>query len=66
MIKLIVSILLLFIVLSLGSALFSLLRNKGRGTVKALTMRIVLSIIAFAILLLGYTFGLIEPRGQIQ
>jgi hypothetical protein len=52
---------LLLIVGSLFSALFFLAKDKGKGdrTVKALTIRISLSITLFLLLLLGYYFGII-------
>jgi hypothetical protein len=55
----------LLILLSLGSALFYLVNDKG-GTdraVKALTIRISLSIALFLILMASYYFGLIPPQG---
>ena len=53
-----------FILISLFSALYFLLRDKGRSerTVKALTIRVVLSIVLFALLMLGYRFGFITHR----
>ena len=53
-----------FILISLFSALYFLLRDKGRSerTVKALTIRVVLSIMLFALLMLGYRFGFITHR----
>lgn len=56
---------LVFIVLSLGSALFYLVRDKGSSdrTVKALTIRVVLSITLFLLLMLGFYFGLIPKQG---
>ena len=52
---------LLVIVGSLFSALFFLSKDKSGGdrTVKALTVRIGLSITLFLILMIGYFFGLI-------
>ncbi|HLW05788.1 MAG TPA: twin transmembrane helix small protein [Azoarcus sp.] len=52
---------LILIVASLGSALFFLLRDKGRGerTVKALTVRISLSIALFLLLMGGFATGLL-------
>ena len=49
------------IVASLFSALYFLAKDKDGGarTVKALTLRIGLSITLFVLLLLGYYFGLI-------
>jgi hypothetical protein len=53
-----------FILISLFSALYFLLRDKGRSerTVKALTVRVVLSIVLFALLMLSYRFGFITHR----
>ena len=50
---------------SLGSALFYLMRDKGGSdrTVKALTVRVALSVTLFLILMLGYYFGLIPKSG---
>ena len=63
--KIIVIIVLLVILGSLGSGLFYLIRDKGRGnrTVKALTWRIALSFALFILLMLGYATGLIRPHG---
>jgi small neutral amino acid transporter SnatA (MarC family) len=64
-VKLIVIVLLLIIVGSLGSALIFLVTDKGEGnrTVKALTWRIGLSFLAFALLMISYLAGLIRPHG---
>jgi NADH:ubiquinone oxidoreductase subunit 6 (subunit J) len=64
--RLIVVAFLAIIVLSLGSAMFYLIRDKGKSdrTVKALTVRVVLSVTLFALLMLGYYFGLI-PKGGL-
>jgi hypothetical protein len=53
-----------FIVFSLFSALYFMLKDKGSSTrtVKALTVRVVLSITLFVLLLLGFHFGLITQR----
>jgi hypothetical protein len=53
--------LLIGVLASLFSGLFFLYRDQGAGdrTVKALSVRIGLSIVIFALLLLGYRFGLI-------
>jgi hypothetical protein len=53
-----------FILFSLFSALFFLLKDKGGSTrtVKALTIRVVLSITLFVLLLLGFHFGFITQR----
>lgn len=64
--RLVVVAFLAIIVLSLGSAMFYLIRDKGKSdrTVKALTIRVVLSVTLFALLMLGYYFGLI-PKGGL-
>ena len=64
-VKVIVVLLLLAIVVSLGSGLVFLLQDHGEGrrTVKALTWRIALSLLAFATLFAGYYAGLIQPHG---
>jgi apolipoprotein N-acyltransferase len=56
---------LVFIVLSLGSALYYLVRDKGGSdrTVKALTIRVVLSITLFLLLMLGFYFDIIPKQG---
>jgi hypothetical protein len=53
-----------FIIISLGSALFFLIRDQGQSTrtLKALAIRVALSITLFAMLMLGYKFGLIPGR----
>jgi len=59
--KIVVVLALLVIIASLFSALYFLAKDKNGGarTVKALTLRIGLSIALFLLLLLGYYFGLI-------
>lgn len=61
LIKVFIVLTLLVIVGSLFSALFFLSKDKSGSdrTVKALTVRIGLSITLFLLLLLGYFFGLI-------
>ena len=63
--KIIILLFLLVIVGSLGSALFYLVRDKGTSTrtVKALTVRVALSVTLFVLLMLGYYFGLIPQEG---
>ena len=50
---------------SLASALFYLIKDKGASnkTVKALTVRIGLSVVLFIALMAGYYFGIIPQRG---
>ncbi|TXT31787.1 MAG: hypothetical protein FD131_710 [Rhodocyclaceae bacterium] len=66
MLKLLVVLLLLAIVGSLFSGLFYLYRDRGAGerTVRALTLRIGLSIALFLMLLAGFRFGLIPGYTQ--
>ena len=63
--KIVILLFLLIIVGSLGSALFYLVRDKGTSTrtVKALTVRVALSVTLFMLLMLGYYFGLIPQEG---
>lgn len=65
LVKLILIVLLLIIVGSLASGLVFLVTDKGRSdrVVKALTLRIVLSLVAFALLMASYYAGLIQPHG---
>lgn len=65
LIKFSVVILLLFILASLASSLVFLIKDKGASdrTVKALTLRIGLSLAAFLLLMAGYFAGLIQPHG---
>jgi hypothetical protein len=53
------------ILLSLGSAMVFLVKDKGQSdrTVKALSIRIGLSIALFVLLMLGIATGLITPHG---
>jgi hypothetical protein len=63
--KIVVVLFLVVILASLGSALYYLIRDKGASdrTVKALTVRVVLSIVLFVLLIAGYYVGLIPPTG---
>ena len=63
--RIIVFLFLAVILFSLGSALYYLIKDRGQSdrTVKALTVRITLSIVLFLILMLGYYFGFISPQG---
>ncbi|HZX32813.1 MAG TPA: twin transmembrane helix small protein [Rhodocyclaceae bacterium] len=66
MIKPLVILMLLAIVASLFSGLFFLYRDRGAGTraVRALTVRIGLSIGLFIILMVAFRFGLIPGYSQ--
>lgn len=61
LLKILIVFTLLVIIGSLFSALFYLIKDKGRGkrTAKALTVRITLSITLFLLLMLGYYFRVI-------
>jgi len=67
MFKLLILLLLLGVVCSLFSGLFFLYKGRGsddnRG-VKALTVRVALSILLFALLMLGFYFGLFPDHAQ--
>ncbi|MCC7413480.1 MAG: twin transmembrane helix small protein [Gammaproteobacteria bacterium] len=63
--KIVVIAFLVAIAGSLGTALFTLVRDKGqsRRTLNSLTLRVVLSIGLFALLMFGFLTGLIQPHG---
>lgn len=62
--KIVVIVLVLFIVASLGSALLFMLTDQSgsKRMVKALALRVGLSITLFLLLMAGYYFGLIPGR----
>ena len=66
LIKIIVIFFLILIIGSLFSALTFLYKDGGSGTrtVKALTIRVSLSIFLFIMLMLGFYFGIIPGKGQ--
>ena len=55
------------IVVSLGTALYHLARGSGEGDsrkmVRSLTVRIVLSLLLFLLIMAAWWAGLIEPHG---
>ena len=63
--KILVVLILFTIIGSLFSGLFFLIRDKGASdrTVRALTVRISLSVLLFVLLLIGYATGLLQPHG---
>ena len=63
--KIVIAIAFILIIGSLGSALFFVMRDKGRTNraVNALAMRVGLSITLFLILLGAYEMGWIAPTG---
>jgi len=63
--KIFIIILLIIVLVSLGSALYHLVNNKGNSDklIKSLTWRIGLSAGIFILLLIGQALGLIQPHG---
>ncbi len=63
--KAIIVLFLLVILGSLFSGLFYLVRDKGGSerTVRALTVRISLSVALFVLLMAGYATGILQPHG---
>ena len=64
MTRLLILVGLLAIVLSLGSALVHFVRDKGESQkmARALTVRVSLSVLLFALLMLAWWLGWIEPH----
>lgn len=66
-IKSIVIIAFILIIISLGSALFHLVKHKtqeqSEKTVKALTFRITLSIVLFIFIFIAFATGALKPHG---
>ena len=62
--RIVVILFILVILASLGSALYYMVKDRGttQRTVKALTIRIVLSIVLFLLLVLGLKTGVITAR----
>ena len=63
--KIIIVLFLFLIIGSLFSGLFYLVRDKGTSerTVRALTVRISLSVLLFILLMIGYATGVLQPHG---
>ena len=66
--KYVILVFIVFILGSLLSALYYMIRDKGQSTraVRTLTWRVGLSIMLFLILMLGSYFGLISPQGLMR
>jgi amino acid transporter len=66
-IKIIFIVIFIFILVSLGTALFNLVFHKNKEhsekTVKALSYRIGISLILFILLYFSYMTGMIKPEG---
>lgn len=62
--RIIVILFIIVILASLGSALYYMIKDRGTGvrTVRALTIRIVLSIVLFLLLMIGSQTGLITTH----
>ena len=62
--RIVVILFILVILASLGSALYYMVKDRGttQRTAKALTIRIVLSIVLFLLLVLGLQTGVITTR----
>ena len=63
--KILIVLILFVIIGSLFSGLFYLVKDKGTSerTVRALTVRISLSVLLFLLLMLGYATGVLQPHG---
>lgn len=63
--RILVAVALVGIVASLGSALFHLMTDKGQSKkmVRALTLRVGLSVALFIALMVAWALGLIQPHG---
>jgi hypothetical protein len=63
--RILVLLFIVFILASLASALYYLIKDKGQSdrTVKMLTVRVGLSLALFLLLMGGYYFGLIPQNG---
>jgi cytochrome bd-type quinol oxidase subunit 2 len=65
LVKVLIVVVLLAILISLFSGMFFLVKDKGESkrTIKALTVRIVLSVALFVLLMIAFATGLIQPHG---
>lgn len=63
--RILVLLFIVFILASLASALYYLIKDKGQSdrTVKMLTVRVGLTLVLFLLLMGGYYFGLIPQNG---
>ncbi len=62
--RIVIILFIVFILASLGSALYYMVKDRGTGerTAKALTIRITLSIVLFLLLIIGFQTGLITTH----
>lgn len=65
LVRIIIALAMIGIIASLGSALFHLMTDKGESKkmVRALTMRVALSVGLFLVLMAAWALGLIQPLG---
>ena len=65
LLNILIVVCLIAIVFSLGSSLFHLVNDKGESKkmVKALTVRVTLSVALFILLIIAWSLGWIEPHG---
>lgn len=65
LIKILIVACLIAIIISLGSGLFHLVNDKGdsKKMVRALTIRVGLSVALFVLLFIAWSQGMIEPHG---
>ncbi len=65
--KYLIVVILLFIVFSLGSAMFYLVKGQGqsKNTVRFLTVRVVLSVVLFLFIIFAAKMGWIEPNQPV-
>lgn len=65
--KILIVLILFVIIGSLFSGLFYLVKDKGTSerTVRALTVRISLSVLLFLLLMIGYATGILQPHGVV-
>lgn len=63
----VILVILFIIIVSLFSGLYFMLHDRGQSTrtVKALTVRITISLILFALLMIGYWTGWLHPHGLL-
>jgi len=64
----VIILMIIAIFISLTGGMFFMVQDKGEGTraVKSLTVRIVLSLALFIMLIVGFATGLIKPHGVGQ
>lgn len=64
--KILVAIAFILILASLGSALYYMMRQKGKNDqrmVRSLALRVGFSILLFVLILVGHKLGYIQPTG---